>query len=110
MARRGDDASMFVEWLFDDSLADQLVGEARQKFWPLLTRLFVAASRNGLNGTAIAGDRLIEGLDMNDEFAGTDTSRWTLALNLDSAQTEAIRDELIKRGGVSAETVEAGKF
>jgi hypothetical protein len=108
VARRGDDASMFVEWLLDDSLVDHLVGDDRQKFWPLLTRLFVEATRNNMNGTAIAGDRLVEGFDPQlYEFGTTETSRWTLALDLELAESKAIFKKLSERGGLVARRVGA---
>ncbi|WP_435125590.1 hypothetical protein [Micromonospora tulbaghiae] len=107
LARRGDDAAAFVDWLLDGSLSTEFFDNPVGK--ELLAQLFVEASTGGRNGEAVPGSRLVEVDQQNSIFGCYDSSEWTLRLALEPLMVDAILDVLADRSPRIGEIVEAAR-
>jgi hypothetical protein len=106
---RGGDAAVFVDWLLDSKLARNYFG-GDPSGHALLAQLFVDAAMHGLNSETVAGSRLVAGTDAaGSPFGSSDTSDWTLELNIAPAMINAVLDRLAERGPQVADVVMAAR-
>lgn len=85
-----DDARIFLDWLLDNPL---------ERSWGLgmgysLVRLFVEAALNSASGRALCGDYLAAGDEFAPDVGGTESSEWTLHLNLPEDVVESALEQL----------------
>jgi hypothetical protein len=99
-----DDARIFVEWLLD-WLPDFY--SRNDGFKALMTQLFVEAECHGKSGAELYGSRLAAGWDIGLGFGDTDTSEWTLELNLPNAASSLAEDLIAGRGGLFSAIIRA---
>ena len=86
------DAGIFLDWLVDNPL---------ERFWDLsmgnmLPRLFVEATLNDRNGSAVWGDYLAAGEDYEPAIGATPSAEWRLKLSMPAEVIEAALDQMVK--------------
>ncbi|WNG88515.1 hypothetical protein C6A87_004535 [Mycobacterium sp. ITM-2016-00317] len=100
LRRRGttpmDDAQMFVRWLLDGGLVPHYSADDDLK--AMLAQLFVQASTGNSNGFGVPGSQLAAGAGTALGLLDSDSSEWTLELDLPPEVIDAVLDVLANRG------------
>ena len=71
--------------------------------------LFIEAAVHGSNGQGVAGSSLVGDHD-EDTMGMTDSSEWTLSVNLQRGMIDAVLDQIADRGPRLREVVEAVEY
>ena len=108
MPRRRGDADLFVKWLLQGTLCNYYFdGPLAEGEEILMAQLFAEVIVNSASGATLSGSQLVVGTVA--EGLMTDTSEWTLGLDLEPAMTDAILDMLAQRGPQFSEIVNAAR-
>jgi len=103
LERRGDDAEMFLAWLFNDVSGKYFASEEPGQI--LLTQLFVEVALGKMSGY-IRGDYLVAGIECPELMTGVyGGSEWTLDIGMSRFTVKTILDRLVERGGPIADVV-----
>lgn len=106
MPRRRGDAAVFVRWLLQGTLCNYYSdGPLAEGEDILMARLLAEVTMNRARGETLSGSQLVAGTVA--EGLMTDTSEWTLELDLEPAMTDAILDMLSQRSPQFSEIVNA---